>query len=213
MQENLLWGNNLAWFHFSNFCSIFTRYVFFLILICFWTLVSGLCAGKLIFSRQFRRRSHFKIVRNWDTLLLHKQTNIFGKNRFCFILTESAIEYNSMVRSTISLVSQMFFVVVWNRAWEPGRKYGIQYLFWFQNKIDPRSLHLCVSIWYWTKTNRRRKNLWEILQKPGGRSPWRFSCRSGVGEREKLNLLITASSLKHSHTPDISQYLSLLAIG
>ena len=176
-------------------------------------LVSGLCAGKLIFSRQFRRRSHFKIVDNWDTLLLHKQTNIFGKNRFCFILTESAIEYNSMVRSTISLVSQMFFVVVWNRAWEPGRVYGIQYLFWFQNKIDPRSLHLWVSIWYWTKTNRRRKNLWEILQKPGGRSPWRFSCRSGVGEREKLNLLITASSLKHSHTPDISQYLSLLAIG
>ena len=242
---------------------------FLLILICFWTLVSGLCAGKLIFSRQFRRRSHFKIVRNWDTLLLHKQTNMFGKKKLCFILTKTAIEYYSMfLKMTYVTFSQTFKLILLSKK---GNEmvYRQQSLVWFQNKTVPRRLHLWIyrcKVWFgiepklteegricqghttaagWMNQNRSKKvefvrdtteagwmnqnqskkvefvryyrsrvnepkpieedricetyyssrvnepkpieegRICEILQKPGGRSPWRFSCRSRTGRAGK----------------------------
>ena len=65
-------------------------------------VVSGFCVAKVIFWRQFRKRSHFKIVRNWDTLLLLKQTN--KTKLFSFILTKVFSCSNLFVASPVVLV-------------------------------------------------------------------------------------------------------------
>ena len=72
-------------------------------------VVSGFCVAKVIFWRQFRKRSHFKIVRNWDTLLLLKQTN--KTKLFSFILT-TVFSYSCLlVASRVVLVIILVLVL------------------------------------------------------------------------------------------------------